>query len=245
MMAARDFPFIVKVCGITNEEDARTAVEAGASALGFNFYIKSPRYIQPTHARQIASTLPSFVLKVGVFVNPLLEQLITIANEVGLDVLQMHGESRVPEVSRSAHNDHGLDAPPTGLTSSFLFGGAESVLCTLPTRYRIWQAMTAGEPAPCANERIEAYLLDAPALDYGGSGKVFNWRLATGFPYRAIIAGGLDASNIAEAIQTALPYGVDACSRLESSPGRKDAQRVRDFVRAAVAASRLIQELTL
>jgi phosphoribosylanthranilate isomerase len=212
MMAARDFPFIIKVCGITSEEDARIAVEAGVTALGLNFYPKSPRYLQPARARQIASTLPDSVVKVGVFVNPLPEQLIAIADEVGLDVLQLHGQSRLPEMR---------------------------------PRYRIWKAIVAGEPAPCADERIEAYLLDAPTPDYGGSGKVFNWSLAAGFPHRAIIAGGLDGSNVAEAIQTGLPYGVDACSRLESSPGRKDAQRVRDFVRAAVAASRLIQELTL
>jgi phosphoribosylanthranilate isomerase len=212
MTATRDFPFIIKVCGITNLEDARAAVEAGANALGFNFYTKSPRYIPPARARQIASMLPASILKTGVFVNPSPEGLVNIAAEVNLDVLQLHGNSPVPE---------------------------------LPTRYRVWKAMLATESAPSRNERIEAYLIDAPTPNYGGSGKIFDWTLATGFPYRAIIAGGLDGSNVAEAIRTALPQGVDACSRLEASPGRKDAQRVCDFVHAALAASRLIQELTL
>ncbi len=91
----------------------------------------------------------------------------------------------------------------------------------------------------------EAYLLDTPSRDFGGSGQSFDWNLAAGRPYRVILAGGLDASNVAEAIRIAQPWGVDACSRLESSPGKKDAQRVRDFVQAALAASRAPEEIAL
>jgi phosphoribosylanthranilate isomerase len=91
----------------------------------------------------------------------------------------------------------------------------------------------------------EAYLLDTPTPRFGGSGRTFDWSLAAGFGHRAIVAGGLDASNVAEAIQTAHPWGVDACSRLESSPGKKDPQRVREFIRAAQIANSIWQEVSL
>jgi phosphoribosylanthranilate isomerase len=82
----------------------------------------------------------------------------------------------------------------------------------------------------------EAYVLDAPSTNFGGSGRCFDWSLAAAFAYRKIVAGGLDATNVADAIRTAQPWGVDACSRLEASPGKKDSQRVRDFVNTALTA---------
>lgn len=201
---------IVKICGITNETDARVAVDAGANALGFNFWPKSPRFITPRRAREIASAVPGDYLKVGIFVNPFESELLETAEQVSLDVLQLHG-------NRSAF------PRSSGL--------------------RIWRAVTATHAPPPARAAIEAYLLDAPALHHGGSGNTFDWSLAARFPHRIIIAGGLDATNVAEAIRAASPWGVDACSRLESSPGKKDAQQVRDFIRAALLAAR--QEVTL
>jgi phosphoribosylanthranilate isomerase len=193
--------FIVKICGITNEDDARFAVSAGANALGFNFYPKSPRYITPRHAREIVAAVPGDYLKAGIFVNAPEPELFEIAGQVPLDVVQLYGDR-----------------------------------CALPMALRIWRAIAAtGAPAD-TNGAIEAYLLDSPAPDYGGTGQTFDWTVAARFPHRRLIAGGLDASNVAEAIRIASPWGVDACSRLESSPGKKDAQRVRDFVRAALAA---------
>jgi phosphoribosylanthranilate isomerase len=102
-----------------------------------------------------------------------------------------------------------------------------------PEGVRVWRSLVlpASPPAP---ELTEAFLLDAPTAQFGGSGRTFDWSLAARFPHRAILAGGLDASNVAEAIRTARPWGVDACSRLESAPGRKDASRVRAFVQAAL-----------
>jgi phosphoribosylanthranilate isomerase len=194
-------PFIVKICGITNEEDARVAVESGANALGFNFWARSPRYISGERAAEIIASVPGDYLKVGVFVDALDPE-----PRVALDVLQLHGS------------------------------------CALKGAYRIWRAVGGNDPAPASDDRIEAWLLDSAAR-HGGSGKTFDWKLAARFPHRAILAGGLDASNVREAVQIASPWGVDACSRLESSPGKKDAQKVRAFVRAALAA--LHQEMTL
>ena len=202
--------FIVKICGITNEEDARIAIQAGANALGFNFYPKSPRYIAPPRAREIAAAVPGDYLKVGVFVKPSVKQLLQVSSDVPLEVVQLHGDS-------------------VGLPSS--------------RTLRVWRALPATAPPPPAYSGIEAYLLDSPTSRHGGSGETFDWSLAARFPHRAIIAGGLDASNVAEAVRIASPWGVDACSRIESAPGKKDAQRVRDFIRAAFAAAR--QEVTL
>ncbi|MBV9085639.1 MAG: phosphoribosylanthranilate isomerase [Acidobacteriaceae bacterium] len=197
-----DTEFIVKVCGITREEDACIAVNAGANALGFNFYKKSPRYITPGRARQIAEAVPAKYLKVGVFVNESQEELLAAAGEAGLDVLQLYGEN-----------------------------------CAVPdSEYRVWRSIPGASPTPARDRRIEAYLLDAATPDYGGSGKAFDWSLAARFPYPAIIAGGLDSTNVAEAIAAAVPRGVDACSRLEFAPGKKDAQRLRAFLAAALRA---------
>ncbi len=201
---------IVKICGITNEDDGRSAIDAGANALGFNFYPKSPRYITPRRAHEIASAIPGDYLKVGIFVNASEPELLETAARVPLDVLQLHGER-----------------------------------CALPrsSHLRIWRAVTATHTLPEALSAIEAYLLDSPAPGYGGSGKPFDWNLAARLPYPIIIAGGLDETNVGDAIRAASPWGVDACSRLESSPGKKDAQRVRRFVLEALLAAR--QQVTL
>jgi phosphoribosylanthranilate isomerase len=207
MTAAPDVSFVIKICGITNEEDARVAIEAGANALGFNFYVGSPRYVTPALARQIVAALGKPFLKVGVFVNATEAQLATAVRDVPLDVLQLHG-----------------DNCPAQLAGS----------------YRMWRSI-AMDSTDCANWDVtslsaEAFIFDTPTPHFGGSGKCFDWSLAAAFAYRKIIAGGLDATNVADAIRTTKPWGVDACSRLESSPGKKDSRRVREFVHAALAA---------
>lgn len=189
---------IVKICGITNENDARVAIEAGANALGINFYPKSPRFVTIEQARRV-TRLPGDHLRVGIFVNAEPDELLRTAETVGLDVVQLHGVFR-----------------QTGL--------------------RTWRALRAGEPVPQHDDSIEAYLLDTPGAEFGGSGRNFDWSVAAAFPRRKIVAGGLDEWNVAEAIEVCVPWGVDACSRLESSPGIKDANRVRAFVKAAHAA---------
>jgi len=191
---------MVKICGITNRDDALAAVEAGASALGFNFYHDSPRYISPTGAAVIAEKIPATVWKVGIFVDEGPESIARVALNVGLDVVQLYGAAQALGI-------------------------------------RVWRACGAHESLGFYfdNANVEALLLDTPSEDlYGGTGKSFDWTQARDLPKKIIIAGGLDATNVRRAIDEAQPWGVDACSRLEKSPGLKDHEKVRQFVKAAL-----------
>lgn len=198
---------MVKICGITNREDALAAVEAGASAIGLNFYRESPRYVSPTGAAMITRKLPSDVLKVGVFVDELPDVITKIALQANLDVVQLHG---ISECS-SLHT---------------------------------WRAVAVGEALEPLEFNIsdpDAFLLDtASVLSRGGSGRTFCWSLAKEAAQhttkRIIIAGGLDACNVQQAIDEAQPWGVDVCSRIETEPGRKDHTKMRQFIQAALAA---------
>lgn len=194
--------YVIKVCGVTTEEDALAASEAGATAIGLNFYRRSPRYVTPDVASKISSVLPPSVLRVGIFVSPAKGEVDRIAAEAGLDVVQIHGDAPVENMS--------------GL--------------------RVWKAAAVDEafsPEKLSLQKVEAFLFDTPATGHGGSGRTFAWERVLGIEVPFLLAGGLDASNVAAAISKVKPWGVDACSRLESSPGRKDAKKVRDFVEAA------------
>jgi phosphoribosylanthranilate isomerase len=195
---------MVKVCGITNPDDAAVAIANGAGAIGFNFYPRSPRYIAPEDAARIAT---HGVLRAGVFVNEPATRIEEIARIAALDVAQLHGDESPEDYPR------GID---------------------------VWKAARVSEGfalAPYLDLPADAILLDGPAADlYGGSGKIFDWQIAARSTQRIIIAGGLDASNVARAIALARPWGVDACSRIESSPGIKDHQKMIDFLFAAKAA---------
>ncbi|MGA3027582.1 MAG: phosphoribosylanthranilate isomerase [Bryobacteraceae bacterium] len=200
---------MVKICGITRAEDALAAVEAGASALGFNFYAASPRYLTPAAAAAIAEQLPARAVKVGVFVNEAPASVAAIARAVKLDVVQLHG------------------------------GEA-------PAGFRYWRACRVSADAVLDLESAagaEAILLDTavPGL-HGGTGHSFAWQLARIEGWRVIVAGGLDAGNVREAIRAARPWGVDACSRIESAPGRKDHRKMTDFIHAALAETALAEE---
>jgi phosphoribosylanthranilate isomerase len=194
---------ILKVCGITNQEDADVAVDAGATAIGFNFYRESPRYLTWKQASEIRT--PIGILRVGVFVNGRREQIEDTRRAVGLDVAQMHGE--------------------------------EATLAEYPGGIRCWKALQVGPFFDLDTEddgMTDALVLDGPAGDlYGGSGKTFDWRLVKGLQRRIVIAGGLDASNVAQAVEIARPWGVDACSRIESAPGKKDHRKMKEFLWAA------------
>ena len=189
---------LVKICGITCLEDALAAVEAGADALGFNFFPASPRFTSIEKVAKIVQKVPQNTLKVGVFVDAFAPEIANCVREAGLDLAQVHGET-------------------SGLT------------------VRFWQAFAAG---PGLSERMsasaaEAFLIDTPAgAQRGGTGRVFDWSLVQGLPGRIVLAGGLGPDNVAEAIRRVRPWGVDACSRLESSPGRKDSAKMRALVQA-------------
>lgn len=204
---------LIKICGITNEEDARAAVRAGADSLGFNFYRRSPRFIEPEAARRIIEGLPQGVLTVGVFVNAGAPETVAgMADEAGVGAIQLHGDE-TPEYCRR-----------------------------LKGRYVI-KALRAREgfaPEDAARFETEAILLDAFSREArGGTGEVVDWRLASAVRKlvpRLFLAGGLSVLNVAEAIESVHPYAVDACSRLERAPGLKDAARLRAFVAAARCA---------
>jgi len=196
---------ILKVCGITNQQDADAAIAAGANAIGFNFYPPSPRHIAPAAAAAI-DTAPG-VRRVGVFVNERRDRVEAITHEARLDVAQLHGHETPDEY-------------PTGVT--------------------VWKAARvngAFDPSAFEGLPAEALVLDGPAGElYGGAGKTFDWSLVAASTKRIILAGGLDATNVARAISIARPWGVDACSRIESAPGIKDHQKMIDFLQAAKAA---------
>jgi phosphoribosylanthranilate isomerase len=190
---------ILKICGITNQEDANAAVEGGATAIGFNFYRPSPRYLAPERAAGIRSA-PG-VRRVGVFVDEARQRVEEIARIAGLDVAQLHGGETPADY---------------------------------PASLAVWKAVRVGEGfdlSRLCDCPAEAVLLDGPA-----SGTPFDWRLAAAVPKPVILAGGLDAANVAEAVSLAHPWGVDVCSRIESAPGKKDHRKMNEFLEAARAA---------
>ncbi len=199
----------VKICGITNLEDALLSAKFGADALGFNFYEKSPRYILPEKAGEIIKQLPPEILKIGVFVNELQDKILEIAKVAKLDAIQLHGDESVEFV------------------------------CELKakTNLEIIKAFHVSEdfkPKDVLKYEIDAVLLDAfSAKDYGGTGETFDWTVAKKvqeiFP-QMYLAGGICAENVSKAIEKVKPYAVDACSSLESEKGIKDAERVKEFI---------------
>jgi phosphoribosylanthranilate isomerase len=197
----------VKICGITRLEDALLAVRLGADALGFNFWPGSKRFIAPARARAIVAALPPFVTAVGVFVDAGREELLAAAALSGVQALQLHG-----------------DEPP-GLCAHL----------PLPVLKGI---RVAGPEALAAMDRyhgVAGFLLDAASPGFGGSGLTFDWSLAAAAARRAtvVLAGGLTPDNVAQAVRTVRPWGVDVASGVESAPGVKDHQLVSRFIRAA------------
>jgi phosphoribosylanthranilate isomerase len=195
---------IVKICGITNREDALAAIDGGASALGFNFYPRSPRYLSLDRAAELIPQLPAAVWKVGVFVNESPDRITAVARHAGLDIVQLVGQA-----------------------------------CRLPNM-RVWQTIQVDESfhlSALDEYPAEAILLDTPAGEaHGGTGQTFDWSKATGATkVKIILAGGLDAANVRQAIATVHPWGVDVCSRIESAPGRKDHLKMAQFLKEALS----------
>ncbi len=208
----------VKVCGITNLEDAQAAAEAGADYLGFVFYPPSPRHVTPALVRRIVARLhatPGWetVRCVGVFVDESIERVSEVASYCGLDAVQLHG-------GESAEIVAALMARGLEVVKAFRVNGLASL-------------------ASLGGYRASAYLLDTyVAGQPGGTGCTFDWALAAQARQygRVILAGGLTPDNVALALQTAQPWGVDVSSGVEAAPGRKDHERLRRFIAAARAA---------
>lgn len=201
----------VKICGITNLDDARVAAEAGADMLGFIFCDNSPRFLTLRTAADIATQLPPHIAKVGVFVNPDEDLVMRAIGDCGLNILQFHG-----------------DEPPEFCTQ---FG----LMSMKAFRMRDEASLRA-----LSEYHTDAWLLDTYSPDKaGGTGTTFNWALAIaaqklGKPI--FLAGGLTPENVAEAVQHVRPFAVDVSSGVESSPGKKDYTKVHRFVRAAKSA---------
>jgi phosphoribosylanthranilate isomerase len=206
---------ILKICGITNQADADAAMDAGANAVGFNFYARSPRYLAPEQAAAIRTA--AGVRRVGVFVNEARARVEEIARMAALDVVQLHGDEGPG------------DYPAAALVWKAVRVGAD---------FHLAGHAGAGGPDVSGPYRgVEALVLDGPAGGlYGGAGRTFDWTLASGCGWHIVLAGGLDGSNVAQAIELARPWGVDACSRIESAPGKKDHQKMREFLQAARTA---------
>ena len=200
---------LVKVCGITNPQDARAAAEADADAVGLVF-APSPRRVKVEEAREISAALPAGVLKVGVFVNAAPEEVLRVAREVGLDYAQLHGDEG-PEVVRAVRD------------------GGVPVIKALRVR-------GASSLEDLERYGADLYLLDAYSeMARGGTGERFDWAVAKTLIGRdnIVVSGGLDPSNVGEAVEAFEPYGVDASSSLEDEPGKKNNERVRRFIGAA------------
>jgi phosphoribosylanthranilate isomerase len=198
----------IKICGITNLDDALAAIDAGADALGFNFYKPSPRYVTPETAREIIDQLPASILTVGVFVNEQSPQTVKdLARDAGIKAIQLHGD----------------ESPD---------------YCQQLDGHFVIKALSAGpdfDARQAGTYDVEAILLDAKddALR-GGTGRVFDWSIAQEVSRvvpKLFLAGGLGVQNIEQAIISVDPYGVDACSKLEESPGKKNHERMRAFVK--------------
>lgn len=203
----------VKICGITTEEDALLAVAMDADAVGFVF-APSPRQVRPDDVRDIVKRLPFEAITVGVFRNERPERVVDVVNRIGLRAAQLHGGEPDADV--------------------------EFVAQRVPIVIR---ALPAGDArlAEAASWPTDLVMVDS---DNPGSGEVFDWSLAGDVPtgVRLILAGGLTPDNVASAIRRVRPYGVDVASGVESSPGRKDPVKVKEFVQLARAAEAALQD---
>jgi len=209
----------VKICGITNSDDARLATELGAHALGFNFYEKSPRVVSPADAWNIRRNLAPFISAVGIFVDWKPCAVVALAASLRLDAVQLHGE----ECAR--HVDDCAKRLPV---IKVLRVGPDFSLKEFPRFHS-----------------ASAFLLDA-ALDanrpeqFGGTRRTVDWPLARKLAasHRIILAGGLTPENVAEAIRTVRPYAVDVASGVETRPGKKDPGKLRAFLDEVARAER-------
>ena len=228
----------IKICGITNVDDARVAIEAGADLLGFILYPKSPRYVAPVKIAEILKEIrdwrpetgaqrtgglqtldPSLPRMVGVFVNEPVERILAILDQTGLDYVQLHSEE-----------------PPDMLMR--LAGRAFKALRPTSADEALAQAALYAPLGPPGGPTLMVDAHDPNA--YGGTGKTADWQAAAALARRhpdLLLAGGLTADNVAAAIEIVQPWGVDVSSGVEVAPGKKDHRKVRAFVAAVKAAS--------
>ena len=207
-------PVQIKVCGVTNIKDARACAELGASMIGFNFYPKSSRYIEPRIARRIIETIPPRVSAVGVFVDASAEDIRTTADAAGVRCVQLHGRTLPDTCSELAREFRVIRA------------------FSMDPRFRPEEVSLFGD----CDVLVDAH---HPTLR-GGTGLTCDWlaaRTTRSFARFLILSGGLTKQNVGQAIATVTPHAVDVCSGIESAPGAKDHQALEDFITAVRAAS--------
>jgi phosphoribosylanthranilate isomerase len=208
-------PTQIKICGVTNANDARMCAELGADMIGFNFYPRSPRYIEPKVARQIVDTLPSHGDAVGVFVNGDADEIRNTANAAGVRCVQLHGDFS-PDIGRE-----------------------------LAREFRVIQVFSTHPQFRSEDVALFSHcdvLIDAHHPDLrGGTGQMCDWSAARAtlrFSRFLILSGGLNAENVASAIKAVTPHAVDVCSGVESAPGVKNHDAIKDFIAAVRMAQR-------
>ncbi|WP_020168617.1 MULTISPECIES: phosphoribosylanthranilate isomerase [Methylotenera] len=207
----------VKICGITNAEDARSAIKYGADAIGLVFYASSPRCVTITQAQQIVAAIPPFVSVVGLFVNATTAEIEAVLSQVHIDILQFHGDENAAECERiklpylkaiRVKNDTNL------LQYEVEFSSAKALL-------------------------LDTYSEAA----FGGTGHVFDWKLIPeNLKMPIILAGGLTAENVADAIKQVQPYAVDVSGGVEVSKGIKDVSKIADFMQAVNVSGKTNEE---
>ena len=221
----------IKICGITDVADALMVARAGANAIGVNFYPSSPRHVDLATAREIVQSLPPYVDAVGLFVSPSAGEVSEIAHQVGLRTVQLHGELS-PELIRSLREYTLITAFPLTEDSSI--------------------AVVLEFLASCqgVGRLPNAVLVDAhrPGL-FGGTGQVAPWDMARSLvgssPVPVVLAGGLTAKNVGDAVRLVRPWGVDVASGVEVAPGRKEQYKVTQFIHAARQAAERLPGLDL
>ena len=191
----------VKICGITNYEDAAAALDMGADLLGFNFYPKSPRFITPEKAAQIINKLPAFIDLAGIFVNASIDQITETKNLCSLDWVQLHGDES-PQLCKEllSHN------------------------------VKVMKALRVKDQTDIKKADdyfTDAILLDAFNPEkYGGTGLTFDWNIIGHIGKRVFLAGGINPDNAADAVKLGV-YGIDVCSGIEAEPGKKDHKKMK------------------
>ena len=199
----------VKICGITNHEDAQKAMYYGAYAAGFIFHKKSPRYVSPSKARKLIEGLPPFIVPVGVFVDLKEKAVRDICQFTRIRTVQFHGEETPLYCKR--FTDYKI--------------------------IKAFRVNDMFDPVGVRKYKVDAYLFDTYQENViGGTGKTFNWEVLKGHKFEkpVILSGGLTAENVADAIGSVNPYAVDVSSGVEKTPGIKDPRKIREFMKAAL-----------
>ncbi|MET3131672.1 phosphoribosylanthranilate isomerase [Oxalobacteraceae bacterium GrIS 1.11] len=219
----------IKICGLTRADDVAAVVAAGADALGFVFYPKSPRHVTPQQAAALIATLPPFVNAVGLFVNASVDELLATLQAAPLSMLQFHGDETAEHSATLA----AAAKRPFMQVFRVKVDTTAADLLEYEQRYRAASTLFSG------------LLLDAHVDAYGGAGKVFDWSLIPKeLAPRVVLSGGLSVQNATEAVLRVRPYAVDVSSGVEASKGIKDVHRIRAFVRAVRDADAIIERDT-